>query len=58
MQDAYGYARPVSPLLLYVMLRAAASRRWWQLAAPLAVTVSILIYFVKPLAGIIHGILS
>ena len=58
MKDAYGYGRPVSPLLLYVILRAAASRRWGQLAAPLAVTFSILVYFVKPFLGILHGILS
>lgn len=58
MMDAYGYARPVSPMLLYVMLRAAASRRWHQLVPPLMVTLSILIYFAKPLIGILKGIVS
>lgn len=55
MLDAYGYARPVSPLLLYVMLRGLAARDWRYLVPPLLVTLSILIYFVKPLLGILRN---
>lgn len=56
MNDAYGYARPVSPLLFYVMLRGLAARDWRYLVPPLLVTLSVLIYFVKPLLGILHGL--
>jgi hypothetical protein len=56
MTDAYGYARPISPLLLFVTLRAMAAKAWRQLVPPLLVTLSILIYFAKPVMGILRGI--
>lgn len=36
--EAFGFGRPVSPLLLWVTLVAIARRAWWALPAPLAVT--------------------
>lgn len=56
MTDAYGYARPVSPLLFYVLLRGLAGRDWRSIAAPLLVTMSIAVYFAKPALGILRGI--
>ena len=35
MTEAYAFARPISPVLLYVMVTAVRRRLWWCLAAPL-----------------------
>jgi hypothetical protein len=39
--SAYGYARPLSPLILWVVLQALASRQWVALIPPLLVSGSV-----------------
>ena len=56
MLEAFGYGRPVSPLLLYVMLEAAARGAWAALAAPLPLTMSVGMFFVSPLYRILQGV--
>jgi len=45
---AYGYSRPLSPLLLFVMLQAVAEGFWLALAPPLLVSLSIATFFIDP----------
>ena len=58
MTEAYGFARPVSPLLLFVMVTAVRQRLWWCLAAPLTMTGSIGLFFVTPTWRIVAGLLG
>ncbi len=46
--EAYGYSRPLSPLLLFVMLQAVARRLWLALVPPLLVSISIATFFIDP----------
>lgn len=55
LSDAYIYSRPVSPMLLFVMLRGIATGAWWALAAPLAISLSVGVYFVNPALNILKS---
>lgn len=55
MAEAYGYARPISPLLLWVMWRAVLGRVWVALAAPLAVSASVALYVIGPVVSVLRG---
>lgn len=46
--EAYGYSRPLSPLLLFVMLQAVAEGFWLALAPPFLVSLSIATFFIDP----------
>jgi hypothetical protein len=56
MLEAFGYARPVSPLLLFVMLQAVVSVRWVGLAAPLAITLNVCQFLGYQLIGVVRGL--
>ena len=58
MIEAYGFGRPVSPLLLWVMIEAVSSSLWIALAPPLLVSLSVSVAFGSPLVAIIKGLLS
>jgi hypothetical protein len=58
MIDSFGFARPVSPLLLWVMLEAVSRKVWGALAPPLLVSVSVGLIVVKPIASIASGVLG
>lgn len=51
--DPYGYARPVSPLLLFLMLR----RNPYGLVAPLTLTIAVSLNLVNQVAGVAKGLL-
>jgi hypothetical protein len=48
MLESYAWARPVSPLLLYVSVRCCVQAWFAALAAPLLVSVNVALTFVKP----------
>jgi hypothetical protein len=56
MQDAFGFARPVSPLLLWVMVEAVSRKVWIALVPPLLVSLSVSLVFVRPLAATIKSL--
>lgn len=56
--EAYAWARIVSPLLLYVALRCYTSQWYLGLAAPLAATVSVGLFFVSPFFRIVRSVFS
>lgn len=58
MRDAFGFARPVSPLLLWVMLEAVSRKAWTALAPPLLVSLSVSLVFAKPGMAIAKGLLG
>jgi hypothetical protein len=58
MIEAYGFGRPVSPLLLWVMIEAVSSSQWAALAPPLLVSLSVSVAFGSPLVTVIKGLLS
>ena len=58
MIEAYGFGRPVSPLLLWVMIEAVSGSQWAALAPPLLVSLSVSVAFGRPLATVISGLLS
>ena len=58
MLDAFGFARPVSPLLLWVMMEAVSRKRWGALAPPLLVSLSVSLVFLSPLLAIAKGLLG
>ena len=58
MTEAYGFARSVSPLLLFVIVTAVKERLWWGLPPPLMMTASIGLFFVAPTWRIVTGLLA
>jgi hypothetical protein len=58
MIDAFGFARPVSPLLLWVMLEAVRRKTWLALAPPALVSLSVSLVFAEPLLAIWKGLLG
>ena len=54
--DAYGYARPISPVLLWVALQSVVRKTWAGLAPPLAVSLSVGMYCVPPALSIVRGV--
>ena len=48
LREAYGFARAVSPLLLFVLLAGVLKRAWPALLAPLSMTLSVGLFFVTP----------
>jgi len=54
--DAYGYARPISPVLLWVALQSVVRKTWAGLAPPLAVSLSVGMYCVPPALSIARGV--
>lgn len=57
LAEAYGYSRPLSPLLLWLMLDAVVRGAWAKLVPPLLVTLGVAIYLGGPLVSIIKGVL-
>jgi hypothetical protein len=58
MIDAFGFARPVSPLLLWIMLEAVSRKTWSALAPPLLLTLSVsLLAFANPFLTVVKGLL-
>ncbi|HET8548674.1 MAG TPA: hypothetical protein VFL57_11745 [Bryobacteraceae bacterium] len=47
MTDAYGFARPVSPLIAWIWMRAAAERRWLLATPPVTMSLSVGAYLVQ-----------
>jgi hypothetical protein len=58
MRDAFGFGRPISPLLLWVAIEAVSRRAWSALAPPLLVSLSVSLVFAKPLAAVAKGLLG
>jgi hypothetical protein len=58
MTDAFGYGRPVSPLLLWVMVEAVSRKKWLALAPPLCVSLSVSLVFALPLVTVVKGLLG
>lgn len=55
--EAYGYARPLSPLLLLVMLQSVGSGFFIGLVPPLLVSASLAIFFVSPVFRILKALI-
>ena len=58
LTEAFGFARPVSPLLLFVLLAGVRKRAWPALLAPLSMTLSVGLFFVTPAWRIITALLG
>jgi hypothetical protein len=58
MIDAFGFARPVSPLLLWIMIEAVSRKAWNALAPPLLVSLSASLVFANPLVTVLKGLLG
>ena len=56
MSEAFAFGRPVSPLLLWIMMEAVSRRRWIALAAPLMVTLSVSVVLVRPFVAVVKGL--
>jgi hypothetical protein len=58
MVDAFGFGRPVSPLLLWAMIEAVSRKAWAALAPPLLVSLSAGLVFADPVIAIAKGLLG
>ena len=58
LTEAYGFARAVSPVLLFVLLVGVRQRAWPALLAPLSMTVSVGLFFVTPAWRIITALVG
>jgi hypothetical protein len=58
MIDAFGFGRPISPLLLWIMIEAVTRRAWIALAPPLLVSLGVSVVFAVPLWRVIRGLLG
>jgi hypothetical protein len=57
MIEVFGFARPVSPLLLWIMIEAVSRKTWSALAPPLLVSLSVSLVFASPLVTVMKGLL-
>ena len=58
MIDAFGFARPVSPLLLWIVIEAVSRKTWSAMAPPLLVSLSVSLVFAKPFVTVVKGVLG
>ena len=58
MLDTFGFARPVSPLLLWIMIEAVCRKAWGVLAPPLLVSLSVSLVFLEPFVAVLRGMLG
>jgi hypothetical protein len=58
MVDAFGFARPVSPLLLWIMIEAVTRRRWAALAPPLLISLSISLVLARPFVTVMERLIG
>jgi hypothetical protein len=58
MLDSFGFARPVSPLLLWIMIEAVCRKSWSAMAPPLLVSLSVSLVFAKPFVTVLRGVLG
>ncbi len=58
MTEAFGFGRPVSPLLLWIMLEAVSRKAWPALAPPLLVSLSVSLVFARPFVEVMKGLFS
>lgn len=58
MVEAFAFGRPISPLLLWVMIEGVSRAAWAALAPPLMVSLSVGLVFANPLFAIIKGLLG
>jgi hypothetical protein len=58
MIEAFGFARPVSPLLLWIMIEAVSRKTWSAMAPPLLVTLSVSLAFANPFVTVMKGLLG
>lgn len=58
MIEAFGFARPVSPLLLWIMIEAVSRKTWSALAPPLLVSLSVSLVFASPLVTVMKDLLK
>ena len=58
MLDAFGFGRPVSPLLLWIMLEAVSRKMWASLVPPLLVSFSVSLALVVPFLTVARGLLG
>jgi hypothetical protein len=54
--DAYGYARSVSPLAAYLLVRSAVAWNWRAALPPLALSVGIALFYISPLWRVLRGL--
>ena len=58
MIDAFGFGRPVSPLLLWVMIEGISRKAWSAMAPPLMVSLSVSLAFAGPFVTVVKGVLG
>ena len=58
MLDAFGFARPVSPLLLWIIIEAVCRKTWSAMAPPILVSLSVSLVFAKPFVTVLKGVLG
>jgi hypothetical protein len=58
MDEAFGFARPVSPLLLWIVVEAVSRKKWAALAPPLLLSLSVSLVFLGPLVVVMKGLLG
>ena len=58
MSEAFAFGRPVSPLLLWILLEAVSRRRWILLAPPLLVSLSVSVVLVRPFVEVVKGLMG
>lgn len=59
LDEPFGFGRPISPLLIFVLFQALAQGRWaaWAaMAPPLVITMGVGVHFVSPVWRILRGI--
>jgi len=57
MIEAFGFGRPVSPLLLWIMIEAVSRKMWVALGPPLLLSLSASLVFAKPFITVMKGVL-
>ncbi len=56
--EAFAFGRPVSPLLLWIMIEAVSRKTWIALVPPLLVTLSVSVVLVRPFVAVVKGLIG
>jgi hypothetical protein len=56
--EAFGFGRPISPLLLWIMIEAVDRKTWSALVPPLSISFSLSLAFARPLITIVTALLG
>ena len=58
LSDVVAFGRPVSPLILFLLLRGVAAREWLSILAPMGMSLGCAVFYLSPALRIFRTLIS